>query len=178
MTVTIHPVPDQDEIASVTRRMRDVDRREIFATRWTDDPDDLASDLARLNEMSWSARLDGVPAGIWGASPIWPRVWVVFAFGTDDWPHVVLSMTKHIRRFIVPAIVRANAIRVSCASHAQHTEAHRWLTSLGATLEAEHPNMGKGGERFFTFVWNPATVAETLAQPRRQRGCASAAAPA
>jgi hypothetical protein len=175
VTVTIHPEPDFEELRYICERMREVDRREIFATRWTDSPVDLACDAARTTGYAWTARLDGRPVSFWGGYPVWPGVWSIFAWGTDDWNRVIVRMTKQIRRVMIPGIVRANAVRVSCASHAHHVEAHRWLESLGGRREGEHPNFGKNGERFFTFVFDPATIEDELAVPRRKRACAVAA---
>ena len=171
--ITVHPVPEYDDILHVSSNLRKVDADEIFATRWNDDPAELAAGAHKINGCSWLAKLDGVPVSVWGGVPMWPNVWAIYAYGTDDWPRVVLTMTKHIKRTMIPAIVGANAIRVSCATHAQHHEAHRWLEFLGGRIEHPegHENFGKNGERFFTFIFDPKTILDEIALPRRSRQC-------
>ncbi len=156
--------PSLKMIEHVTRHMREPDRIEIFATRWDDDPVSYAAALFPLNGFVWCAVRDGVPCALWGAVPVWPHNWSAFAFGTDDWPRVVLTMTKHIRGVMLPALIRAKAHRVSAATHSAHTEAHRWLESLGALREHDMPYYGKGGELFFNYVWTKDTLPRVLSK--------------
>ena len=151
-------------IEFVAANMREPDRTEIFATRWTDDPIEFAKSIHPLNKFMWCAVRDGVPCAVWGAVPQWPRIWTAFAFGTDDWAKVALTMTKHIRGFMLPALIRAKAHRVSAATHSAHTEAHRWLESMGAVREQPMAHYGKGGELFFNYVWTRDTLALILSK--------------
>lgn len=144
---------DPDAALHVARNMREADRREIFATRYGDDPDPVVADLAQVPGFSWVAVRDGEPCAVIGARPIWPTVWGVYAFGTDRWRDVVISLTRHVRRFMVPAIEHAGARRAICYSHAEHREAHAWLRALGATEEIPHPAWGRNGEDFILFSW-------------------------
>ncbi len=156
--------PGLEMIEHVTANMREIDRVEVFATRWDDDPKAYARVLLPMNGFMWCAVRDDVPCALWGAVPVWPHHWIAFAFGTDDWARVVLTMTKHIRSFMLPALLRAKAYRVSAATHADHTEAHRWLESMGAVKEMDMPYYGKGGEVFFNYVWTKEPFALTLSK--------------
>lgn len=159
MTVKLRALPSFDDILAVVRNMRECDREEIYATQWNDDPALFAERVYAVSGFCWVAWLDGRPAAVVGAAPERPNVYAAFAFGTDEWPRVVLSVTRHIRRFMIPALINAGCHRVSCASHAHHTEAHKWLERLGAEREAVHPGYGRGGETFFLYVWKrPADV--------------------
>jgi hypothetical protein len=149
------PVPDTSPAAvhHVAANMREWDRKEIFALRWDDDPRSVANDVLRVPGFSWVAFSGDVPAAVIGAAPAWPGVWSVFAFGTDDFSRVALALTKHVRRFMVPALKNQGAHRAQCHSIEGHEDAHRWLKLLGAHTEPMIRGFGRGRENFIPFVW-------------------------
>jgi hypothetical protein len=137
----------------VARNMRPSDREEVMATRYGDDPSALVEDIAQVPGFSWVALRDDEPCAVIGAQPLWPGVWSVYAFGTDRWRSVVLLLTRHVRRFMIPGLVDHGAHLAFCWSHAAHTEAHAWLKTLGAAEEAPLPAWGRGREDFVLFAW-------------------------
>ncbi len=141
-------------VLPVARRMREADRREIFATRSPDDRDLLARQAAEFSRFGAVLATDaGNPACALGAVEQWPGVWTVWMFATADWPKVALSATRYVRRVLIPALVAAGAHRAECKSLEDHREAHDWLRLLGAHAEAEHRDYGINRETFITFVW-------------------------
>lgn len=148
--------PTPEGVAHICRHLRAADAAEIFATRWDDDPDDLADEMLRrpLGLVDMAVR-DAEPVALVGAVPAWPGVWSVLAFGTDKWDKVAVTLTRHVRRFLIPALVGAGAHRAHCFSAAEHHTAHAWLTrSLGARRGPDLPNFGKNGETFVVFEWS------------------------
>jgi hypothetical protein len=139
----------------IARNMREWDRREIFALRWDDDPRGVAESACQSGDTSWAALVDGIPAVAWGALPMWPGVWSMWAFGTDNFPHACLKVTRMIRRVIIPALVSAGARRAQAYSMAGHDDAQRWLESWGAKRESTAPGFGRGGEDFYLYVRTP-----------------------
>ncbi|GKT32077.1 hypothetical protein ADUPG1_006328, partial [Aduncisulcus paluster] len=131
--------------------MRERDREEIFATRWEDDPDAVARDASATGAMHWCAYRDSKPVAVFGVQPRWPKVWTAWAFATDEWRGVIGAVTRHSRRFVLPALYNAGAIRVDCLSMATHTDARNWLEYLGATPEKTFANWGKNGEDFVSY---------------------------
>lgn len=166
---TLAPIADHDaQREKVTRpaveyiiaNLRLRDREEIFALRWDNDERALADDLLRFaGAMTWAWWRDGVPVSLQGAWPVRRGVWSCWAFGTDEWPRVVLSMTKHARRFIIPALLRARFHRAEAVALATHTDSRRWLEALGAREEGIRHGFGRNGEDFVSYVWTPADVA-------------------
>lgn len=143
-----------DGALHVAAGMRDADYREIFATRWNDDLVDLTVDCLNARRFSWIACADdGTPVAVVGAWPTHPGVWQVYFFTTDRWSQISLSLTRWIRRVMIPALRNAGAHRAECKSLSSHTEAHRWLEFLGASQEATLRGYGKDGEDFLLFVW-------------------------
>ena len=153
MATEIITEPDFDEVARVARHMRKRDAHEIFALRWHDDPQALARDVILLGAFRWSIRLDDVPVAVIGAHPRWPAVWTAYAFATHDWPRVVITATRHVRRFMLPALFNAGAIRADAHALEAHEDARKWLHHLGAEHEQTLKNWGKAGETFVSYVW-------------------------
>ena len=147
-----------DDVAFVTQHLREVDAHEINATRFFDDPDTLAADIMSVPQFVKVAKVDGVPVAVIGARPCWPRVWAVFAFGTDAWRSVVLTLSRYVRHTMIPVLLDRDALRAVCFSTESHPDAGRWLTMLGAKREAELPDWGKGGETFHIYGWRACDV--------------------
>lgn len=143
----------KEGVYHVCRNMRQADREEIFATRWRDDPDDVARDSLAAPGFKWMAVRDGVPEAVVGVRPMWPGVWCAWAYGTPQFQQVSRHLTRHIQRVIMPALVLARAHRLEAHSIVTHVEAHQWLEYLGAARERTIREFGKGGEDFIVFAW-------------------------
>lgn len=165
MKIELRPTPSFEDSLRVVQNLRDRDRDEIFATRWTDDPAAVARDVVATGDFRWGAYVDGRPVALIGAFPRWPRVWTMWAFGTDEWDKVVLALTRHARRFMMPAIFNSGAIRADCYALASHHDARRWLVYLGAAPEKFLDNYGKNGEKFVCYCWTREQAKRLL--PRR-----------
>lgn len=137
----------------VALRMREWDQREIFACRWNDNPADLARDCTAFPDFCWVAGEER-PIAVIGAQPMRPGVWCVFMFATDDFLKIRFSMTRFVKRVMVPALVQSGAHRAECHSMEGHTEAQAWLQALGAVRECTLVGYGRNGENFASFVWN------------------------
>lgn len=152
MTVALHD-KCLAGLTYIAKFLRERDREEVFALRYDEDPARLAMDTYNCGDFQWIAYLDGRPVASIGAFPVWPNVWTVWAYGTDDWPKVALTLTKHVRRFMIPGLVNAGARRAHCFAMASHDDARRWLTALGAEEEAKLDNYGKDGQAFVCYSW-------------------------
>ena len=143
----------------VVMHMRERDAAEIFALRWDEDRDALIQGtLPHMGAMCWIWERDGVPVSVQGVQCLRPGVWQVFAYGTDVWPHVVLDMTRHSRRFIMPALLRVGFHRAECRALLDHVDSRKWIVSLGAHEEAILKRYGRDGEDFVLYTWGPEDV--------------------
>lgn len=140
-------------VGHVVRNMRQADRDEIWALQW-DDVDDVAYTVRCMSSgyafVLGAERPIAYVAGV----PMWPNVWQVGMFATDEWPRIAMYTTKFVRRCVIKGLVDTGAIRAFCYSSATHHIAHRWLESLGAERECEQRNFGKNGETFYTYAWH------------------------
>lgn len=137
----------------VAQRMRAADAREIWATRWNEDPHELARDAVACAPVAWTACKGHVPVACIGAGPLHPGVWRVWMYATDDFPSVGMKVTKFARRVMIPALLHAGAHRAECLSIDGHDQAHRWLEALGAAREATLGGYGRDGEDFHLYAW-------------------------
>lgn len=140
-----------DDVLYVVRNMREKDRQEIMATRFSEEPEDLATDAMMSEKFAWQWMYGINPVGVMGALPLWPGMWSVWMFATDDFPFVSFSMTRFARLVIVPTL-RRHAHRVECRTMETHVEAHKWLKFLGGEQESILKNYGKNGENFYIYT--------------------------
>lgn len=151
----------------VARNMRDADKREIYATRWTESPEDLASDCLRLPDFAWTFHLGEKPVCAMGAFPSHPGCWSVWMFATNEFRKISIYVTKFALRVMMPALMQAGARRAHCLSIEGHHDAHRWLLLLGAKPESRLHEFGRNGEDFHFFVWRASDVRTRSVRRRR-----------
>jgi hypothetical protein len=147
--------------------LRAMDREEIFATRWDNDPSALVDEclfvLKRPSSFAVMAAFGGkipLPIAVLGAVEQWPGVWDVWAFGTEDFFRVGFILTRYVRKTLIPTLLAKGARRAHCRSLASHKAAHQWLRALGATEDCERrlKSWGKNGEDFILFEWHRADM--------------------
>lgn len=139
-------------LRSIIKHMREHDREEIFAMRSDDDDDQLASDVIAAGDLKWMLSRER-PICVWGAQPMWPGVWNVWMFATEEFPRVGKTLTKFVKNVEIPLLVERGIQRAECKSIATNAVAHRWLEATGAIREARHANYGRLKESFYTYAW-------------------------
>lgn len=151
--VPAHDVPEM--VRHVARNMREWDRREIFATRPDDDPDTLAEHALLCGEIAWVAGRGDTPICAFGCAELWPGVWSMWLFATDDFGQIGFFVTKRIVRTIVPMLIEAGAHRLECRSMEGHTDAQRWLEVIGAKREGGPLKaFGREKQDFHVYTWD------------------------
>lgn len=155
--MTINPINDGD-LLYIARNMRPEDRDEIYATRWSEDPNQLVDDCMSVASLPTShTAMMGLerPIAVIGAVEPWPGCWDVWLFATEEFPLIAFSMTKYVRKVFIPALLERGMKRAHCRSIVGHTKNHAWLRENGANLEHERvlKSWGKDGEDFVMFTW-------------------------
>lgn len=148
--------PNLLDVLVVCRNLREADRREIYATRWTEDVDALAIDVMQtwVGPISAVTLYENRPVAVWGIRESWPSVWSAWLIATDEFPKIGLGMTKVAKRRILPHLVELGAKRVEARSIDGHESAHQWLKALGCVQEARLRRYGRNGEDFLVFRWD------------------------
>lgn len=142
-----------EPVLYVAENMREWDKREIYATRWDDDPASLARDAMVVPDFAWLASHGGEPVAAFGAIPLHPGVWSVWLFGTDNFSKIGFSLTKTLKRSMLPALVEHGVHRLECLSMEGHVVAQRWLEGFGAKPERLVPEYGRNRENFISYAW-------------------------
>jgi hypothetical protein len=138
----------------VAENMREWDRREIFATHKAEDPAGLADMALACGPAHWASGIEeGRAIAVFGCLQMWPGVWSMWLYATDEFNKVGKSMTRLVRDAIVPELFKAGAHRLECRSMEGHVDAQRWLQVLGATREGTLRAFGRGREDFHVYVW-------------------------
>ena len=145
--------PSVETVGWVAANMREWDRREIYATRLDDSVDAFVSDVMRAGPIFWTAGIE-LPIAVFGVAPMWRGVWSMWFFATNEIDKIGLGATRLIVRDIVPMMWGLGAHRLECKSMEGHTEAQRWLATLGARRESTQARYGRNGEDFHTYVWD------------------------
>lgn len=139
----------------VAANMRAMDREEIFATQFGDDPMSITAACMAVPQFAWTAWREDEPIAVVGAVPMHPSVWSVYAFATDRFSEIAYPLTRFVKRGMIPSLASSGCRRAQCLSLASHKEAHDWLTYLGAeaTGQDAYRRYGRHGEDFILFVW-------------------------
>ena len=149
-TVSLEQITYADAVY-VARRLRKWDAKEIMPLL-CGGAEDLAL-RASSADYGRAALCDGQPVAVFGATELTPAVWQVFMFATDNWSKVALSVTRHIKKEMVPILYDAGANRAECRSHGEYKWAHRWLECLGARKEATFEEYGPERQTYVMYSW-------------------------
>ena len=150
---TLPPRGNEGLALYVIQRMRDWDRREIFATRDEEDDLELLQAILDSGEVAWLAGREEEPIALYGCRPMWRGVWSMWFLATDNIGKIGKSVTRQVRNDIVPGLFREGAHRLECRSMEGHLDAQRWLLSLGAIREGTNRAFGRNREDFHVYVW-------------------------
>jgi hypothetical protein len=142
---------DYNGLYTIAENMRPADAREIYATRWDEDPGSVAREALALSyDFGWIAAKDDRPICAIGAVSPHPGLWSVWMFATPEFPKIGLGVTKFALRYMKPALLQTGH-RLECRSIDGHTDAHKWLEFCGFTRESSLPKYGKNGETFHIY---------------------------
>lgn len=141
------------DVVYIARNMRELDAEEILPLTWSGKPEDLAMGICASGGIASVALSLGRPVATWGATMIRPQFWTVWMFSTDRWPDVALTVTRNIRRVMMPLLIDSGAVRADCWSMDGHDTAHRWLEVLGALRECSVEDYGATRKTFHCYSW-------------------------
>lgn len=148
-----------ETVLYVAKNMRAADSREIYATRWNDNPFTVVNDVMAYASFAWVGWHNEKPCAVGGAGELHPGVFTMFFFATDDLPKIGLLATRFIKKNVIPTLFgQMGARRLQCDSHQDHTGAHAWLKVLGFRQESVKEAYGKDGADFYHFVCRPVGV--------------------
>jgi hypothetical protein len=149
------PIP----LNHILDNLRPDDEEELTAVRGEGfDRMKCALQLCQLVQMQGSGWIfwrpdTGAPVAVLGSYAMTPTCAGCWAFGTTGWPFVVRGVTRHIRKVMVPTLLKAGFHRAECRALARREDTKIWLTSLGWKAEAALSEFGVRHEDFTLFAW-------------------------
>lgn len=157
MTMVVYALDDShaEDVLKICQSLRREDKQEIFATRFDDKPEDLAESTMKTKGSSWIIYHNDDPVGVLGFIPVSPGIWTAFAFANDGFNKVAISLTRFIRKGILPSLLATGAKQIQAMVWMEYHQARKWLRGFGAREEAVIPNLGKNGEDFALTIWRP-----------------------
>jgi len=141
-----------DDLRALAMNLRPEDRLELSVTRNVDDWSGLAW-AGAYSKWRKVAIWDRRPVFAFGANEIenQPRV-QVWGFGSLDAVHALKPVTRYIRKFMIPEILRSGVIEAQAVSHPANATSHRWLEFLGFRLKATITGIGPRKEDMLLFA--------------------------
>ena len=129
-----------DDLTYIGSWLCDEDREELALTRDPDDYVSLAND-AWESKFKFVALDEATPVMAFGAKAS-KNFAVVWGFKTErGWP-AVRSVTKFIRRTMIPALHKAGVYRAVCAVNPGNAVSQAWLRHLGFVPRATTRDIG------------------------------------
>lgn len=141
------------DVDYIAKNMGEDFRKEIYATRWNDDPSSIVEQAMVGGEFGWVCGLERPIAAI-GATPVWPNVWQVWMFATDELPKIRFSLTRFVKQVMIPAMKKSGAHAGHCYVNEEFGSAQGWLEYLGAQKGGPMKNFGRNKETFFMYSWS------------------------
>lgn len=148
----------------VAQHMRDRDWTEVRAVLGDVSADAVGWAFAQAYQVQGLAgfvcKLDGESVAVMSATCETPKSAQVGLYATDAFNRVAISVTRKIKREVMPALVKMGVTRAECRCWEAHKDARRWLGILGAKEECLIPEYGANGETFVQLAWRPSDVHE------------------
>jgi hypothetical protein len=148
--IVIHP-PSFDELLHVAKNLRGDDVKELSATRNLAQPTWLATS-AHAAKYKRIAYFDNEPVFAFGMSMIKPGLGQAWGFGTEKSHLVTRTVTKFIRKTMVPEMLSMGLTAAQAIGHPDNQVSRRWLSHLGFREIANLSGIGAGGQDLILWV--------------------------
>ena len=138
----------------IAGRMRVADYEEFAAVREDMDPSAIAQSLLHVSVVAYVVHAnDGEPVAAIGAARFTNHVASMWAYGTDRWSEVILSLTKHAIRVMVPELTQRGFHRAEARALASRDDVAKWVGLIGLKHECRLVGFGSEREDFALYAW-------------------------
>jgi hypothetical protein len=149
----------EQDVLYVSRNIRDIDYRELTASRWTEGKskqeicEEIAEEASSNPGIAWTCYLKNEPVGIGGIATLVPKVGTAWFFGTDKLKNRSWAeLTRHCRKLMHNILEISDLHRVEALTVDFHKESHFWLEKIGMKKESTLVKRGQNGEDFHIFA--------------------------
>lgn len=173
MMIRVTPLVEPEPLMHLLAHLRDSDRAEITASRGGVHPVEMALEIGKMmafpRSLAWLFwQENGDPVACLGAFAMTPTCAGCWAFGTKAWSEALPTVTRHVHRIMIPALLESGFHRAECRALSSREDTRRWLTGLGWKEEAVLSGFGIRREDFSLFAWLADESANRFRQPPQQ----------
>lgn len=146
--------PTLTDALYIAHHLREEHRRELQALRSEKlDFDALAVEAMGFagRGLSWTAWHESRPVALFGVTEVRRGVYASFILATDDFPAVILPLTRFAVKVYRHLARSGRAHRIETTSYGGNADAHRWIRLMGGREEARLTGYGVNGEDFLMF---------------------------
>lgn len=148
-----------EDIRYLVANLRKKARDEALASGWDGDVETISQSFWDLSKgYGYVGLHDGKPAYGGSVTEVYPGAFQFWSLATEDFAKIMLTVTKFVRRVMLPEIFQRGAWRVEARCIGGDDEVQKWMTLLGAKLEETQKSAGRNGEDFLIYVWSANDV--------------------
>jgi hypothetical protein len=170
-----------EHIRHVCKNLRPHCRAELLATRWHDEPAEIAVEIMALKAIRLACFAfltdDATPAAIAGAWLTGPMTAGVLVCSTPQWLTVAPAVYRFIAKQAIPFVLMPNVAVAETAVMVSAEDDRRWLGRLGFHDVGAPLPRGKHGELFVHVAWVNPNPPEFSTCVNSSRACSVAAQP-
>ena len=144
----------REAVLNAAERISDLDKIDLSMLSFEQDIKDTCLSLLNMCDDSgycWVFFYDGKPEAFYGVCETLPGIWSVFGFGTENFYKIKYTVTKFIKRRVIPIVVAKNARKAVALVRG---DGNKWLQNLGAKIEVVLKGWGKDGSNYTMLTWD------------------------
>lgn len=144
----------REAVLNSAKRISNIDKIDLGMLSFEENIEDICLSLLNMCDTSgycWVFSYNGQPEAFYGVCETLPGIWSVFGFGTENFYKIKYTVTKFIKRRVIPILIAKKARRAVALVRG---DGNRWLDLLGAKIEVVLKNWGKDGSNYTMLTWD------------------------
>jgi len=144
----------REAVLNAAERISDLDKIDLSMLSFEQDIKDTCLSLLNMCDDSgycWVFSYNGQPEAFYGVCETLPGIWSVFGFGTKNFYKIKYTVTKFIKKRVIPIVVAKNARKAVALVRG---DGNKWLQFLGAKIEVVLKGWGKDGSNYTMLTWD------------------------
>ena len=143
-----------ETVLNAAKRISNVDKIDLGMVSFEENIEDICLSLLDMCDTSgycWVFSYNGQPEAFYGVCETLPGIWSVFEFGTKNFYKIKYTVTKFIKKRVIPIVVAKNARKAVALVRG---DGNKWLQFLGANIEVVLKGWGKDGSNYTMLTWD------------------------
>ena len=124
-----------ETVLNAAKRISNLDKIDLGMLSFEENIEDICLSLLDMCDTSgycWVFSYNGQPEAFYGVCETLPGIWSVFGFGTKNFYKIKYTVTKFIKKRVIPIVVAKNARKAVALVRG---DGNKWLQFLGAKIE-------------------------------------------